>query len=157
MRLGFLFWRIHDIGGYMEGLELSSIEQFDAAKAAGFAPRAPRAPRADTAPEEVEILNAGPSPASLEMEADALRHVESAKLLEANVRLSGGQDVIQIAPPGRVLDTYAPASQADLDQLKEDINASFSELSNVLLDIQRGFEILNDRIAKYNERSSHKI
>jgi hypothetical protein len=105
-------------------------------------------PRADTAPEPVE---------SLEMEADALRHVESAKLLEANVRLSGGQDVIQIAPPGRVLDVYAPASQADLDQLKEDINASFSELSNVLLDIQRGFEILNDRIVKYNERSSHKI
>jgi hypothetical protein len=121
----------------------------------GF-PIVPVVPRTDTAPEPAEVIVIQ-TDASLEMEADALRHVESAKLLEANVRLSGGQDVIQIAPPGRVLDVYAPASQADLDQLKEDINASFSELSNVLLDIQRGFEILNARIEAYNQRSSHKI
>ena len=112
-----------------------------------------------TAPEDVEILNVGPSPESLEMEADALRHVESAKLLETNVRIHDIDGPLVDLEPllDSVSECLKAASQADLDQLKEDINASFSELSNVLLDIQRGFEILNARIEAYNQRSSHKI
>jgi hypothetical protein len=107
------------------------------------------------APEPIEILNAGPSPESIEMEADALRHIESAKILEGNVHFSVGPT--QVGPMIDVLDQPALATQDEFEQLKSDINASFEELSNVLLDIQRGFTILMERIDRYNERSSHKI
>jgi hypothetical protein len=141
---------------------------------AAFQPAAAPSPLADTAPEPVELVSPviltdvfvqaaplvppAPTAESVEMAADAVKHVESAKALEARVRvqdLSDEQllDIVRVPEPinGPV------ASQESLDKLKGDINDSFAELSNVLLDIQRAFDLLLQRIDKYNERSSHKI
>lgn len=49
------------------------------------------------------------------------------------------------------------ANPDDLSKLKQNINDSFSEIADLLLDQQRQLDLLLERIAKYNERSSHKI
>lgn len=56
------------------------------------------------------------------------------------------------------------AKTAEIDALKkrlaeivEQTNSSFEEVANMILDVQRGCDLLLDRITKYNQKSSHKI
>lgn len=46
---------------------------------------------------------------------------------------------------------------AELDDLKIQINYSFEEVANALLDVQQQLQTLFERIEVYNRRSSHKI
>ena len=44
-----------------------------------------------------------------------------------------------------------------LEDLKDQINASFEEVSNLFLQLQQQINDIEDRLQKYNARSSHKI
>jgi hypothetical protein len=62
-----------------------------------------------------------------------------------------------VAPKPKPVDAALPVTRQELEDLKEQINDSFGEVANLLLDIQSRYETLEGRIAQYNSRSSHKI
>jgi hypothetical protein len=47
--------------------------------------------------------------------------------------------------------------KAEVADLKQQINDSFSEVANLLLDLATRFDLLDERINRYNAKSSHKI
>ena len=49
------------------------------------------------------------------------------------------------------------ASKDDIEDLKQQVNDSFGEVANMFLELQSGLAQLNERIALFNSRSSHKI
>lgn len=49
------------------------------------------------------------------------------------------------------------ATKGDIQDFKDQVNDSFEEVSNMFLELQQGLQLLEERIARYNERSSHKI
>jgi hypothetical protein len=72
--------------------------------------------------------------------------------------LSGGE-MQEVQQPGG----YTPASEKqyvtaeELQNTKDQINLSFEEVANMISDLARAYEMLEERIALYNVRSSHKI
>ena len=50
-----------------------------------------------------------------------------------------------------------PITRGEVAELKTQINDSFSEVANLVLDLMNRFDLLDQRIGKYNERSSHKL
>lgn len=51
----------------------------------------------------------------------------------------------------------APVSQKQLAELKENFNDSMGEVANMLLELQQYNALLEERIAKYNQRGGHRI
>ena len=54
-------------------------------------------------------------------------------------------------------DMDEPITRGEVAELKTQINDSFSEVANLVLDLMNRFDLLDQRIGKYNERSSHKL
>lgn len=50
-----------------------------------------------------------------------------------------------------------PVDDTEFGQLKTDINDSFAEIASLILDLQKRFELWEERLEIYNRRSSHKI
>ena len=51
----------------------------------------------------------------------------------------------------------AHEAEQEILKLKADINDSFAEVAGILGDLTRRFELLDQRLAEYNARASHKI
>jgi hypothetical protein len=57
-------------------------------------------------------------------------------------------------PQAPVTDTV---TKRELANLKDQVNNSFEEVSNMFLELQQGLQLIEERLAKFNERSSHKL
>jgi hypothetical protein len=106
----------------------------------------PTAP-VQTAPEPVEVL---PNPSVEAVEeakafaADIVRGVRSSPELSKKLCDEG-------------LEIDATQVRADLEDLKDQINDSFGEVANLLLDLQRRFALYDERFLLFNARAGHKI
>jgi hypothetical protein len=63
-------------------------------------------------------------------------------------------ETVVIQPSHKV---ESSATKQDIEELKLQVNDSFAELVNLLLDLTQKLTILEERIDRYNARSSHKI
>jgi hypothetical protein len=54
-------------------------------------------------------------------------------------------------------DALTSVTKRDLKSFKDQVNDSFGEIANLLLELQTRFSLLDERLDKYNQKSSHKI
>lgn len=71
--------------------------------------------------------------------------------------INGMRTVVEAFSKVADADDSAPVTRAEIAELKVQVNDSFSEVANLVLDLMNRFDLLDGRIAKYNERSSHKL
>jgi hypothetical protein len=53
--------------------------------------------------------------------------------------------------------SLASIEKEEYEGFKEQINDSFGEIANLLLDMQSRFQLLDERIDNYNKKGGHKI
>jgi hypothetical protein len=71
--------------------------------------------------------------------------------------MPGNKDFVPPFEPTAKTENVKGPSFQDFVTLKAQINDSFAEAADLLLNLQQRFELLDERIALYNSRSSHKL
>ena len=71
--------------------------------------------------------------------------------------IAGMRTVVEAFSKVADKDMDEPITRGEVAELKTQINDSFSEVANLVLDLMNRFDLLDQRIGKYNERSSHKL
>ena len=71
--------------------------------------------------------------------------------------IAGMRTVVEAFSKVADKDMDEPITRGEVAELKTQINDSFSEVANLVLDLMSRFDLLDQRIGKYNERSSHKL
>jgi hypothetical protein len=81
----------------------------------------------------------------------------SAAVKEVSGYSPAGPAPVQGAKPAQTVVNIEVPTRAEFNKLKQQINSSFEEVSNILMDLQSRFESYDERFERYNSRSSHKI
>ena len=89
--------------------------------------------------------------------ADAIIAAEPTTAEISQKAITGMRTVVEAFSKVADKDMDEPITRGEVAELKTQINDSFSEVANLVLDLMNRFDLLDQRIGKYNERSSHKL
>ena len=89
--------------------------------------------------------------------ADAIIAAEPTTAEISQKAIAGMRTVVEAFSKVADKDMDEPITRGEVAELKTQINDSFSEVANLVLDLMNRFDLLDQRIGKYNERSSHKL
>lgn len=89
--------------------------------------------------------------------ADAIIAAEPTTAEISQKAIAGMRTVVEAVSKVADKDMDEPITRGEVAELKTQINDSFSEVANLVLDLMNRFDLLDQRIGKYNERSSHKL
>ena len=89
--------------------------------------------------------------------ADAIIAAEPTTAEISQKAIAGMRTVVEAFSKIADKDMDEPITRGEVAELKTQINDSFSEVANLVLDLMNRFDLLDQRIGKYNERSSHKL
>ena len=89
--------------------------------------------------------------------ADAIIAAEPTTAEISQKAIAGMRTVVEAFSKVADKDMDEPITRGEVAELKTQINDSFSEVANLVLDLMNRFDLLDQRIWKYNERSSHKF
>ena len=89
--------------------------------------------------------------------ADAIIAAEPTTAEISQKAIAGMRTVVEAFSKVADKDMDEPITRGEVAELKTQINDSFSEVANLVLDLMNRFDLLDQRIVNFNARGGHKL
>ena len=89
--------------------------------------------------------------------ADAIIAAEPTTAEISQKAITGMRTVVEAFSKVADKDMDEPITRGEVAELKTQINDSFSEVANLVLDLMNRFDLLDQRIVNFNARGGHKL
>ena len=89
--------------------------------------------------------------------ADAIIAAEPTTAEISQKAIAGMRTIVEAFSKVADKDMDEPITRGEVAELKTQINDSFSEVANLVLDLMNRFDLLDQRIVNFNARGGHKL